>query len=469
MKFDKTSTISLLILLTGLLLEAFGVRCSCIYLTIIYLFLTITSIKSLGNTHSFTLFLFCFGVFLMGRVFLDVLGILEVNHATKWEDYYLSNKTVVIVNTSMALSLIFIRIGLNKKNNPPSSSMDTETQEKICKFTKALLFILIPFAIAKFYFDFSVVRSGSYTDYFLGEQRSPFIIRAGWYMATLLLPILLINTLDKKSFKFYLALFLVLNFFDFLTGSRGALIRPGMFFLWYYYRVISKKKVNNAIILAVFILFAFVGNLLLEMRGDKQEKTGGSLAQVMYVFESLGGSYYINAYYVDFHDKLDGVEPLYIVGPIIDGVRGFFDRDLRGQSEERIVKSYGLSHKLTYYIGRTSYLEGHGLGSSYIAEIYSTAGLFSVIFFSLVIGWIMKYVEINATYSPYARIMSWFWIQSLSFMPRGDPFSFLINYAFALVILQIIKIAVTNRKSYNKGKQFSVSEKPEKFIQGEIN
>ena len=65
--------------------------------------------------------------------------------------------------------------------------------------------------------------------------------------------------------------------------------------------------------------------------------------------------------------------------------------------------------------------------------------------------------------------MSWFWIQSLSFMPRGAPFSFLINYAFALVLLQIIKIAVTNRKSYNKGKQFSVSEKPEKLIQGKIN
>lgn len=434
MRFDKLSSVSIIFLFVGLVLEAFGVRCSCIYLTTIYLFLTIASIKNYGVTHSYSLFLFCFGVFLMGRVFLDVMGIMDVNHATKWQDYYLTNKTVVTVNTAMALSLIFINLGINSKIKRVESRFSQEKLDKIYVFTRIIVFILIPFAIIKLYFDYSQIRAGSYTDLYLGLDRSPFIIRLGWFLVTLLLPILLANTLNKKQFKFFIIVFILANFFEFLQGSRGAILRPGMFFLWYYFKIISKKKAKSFVVITLFVLFAFVGNLVLEMRGDHQDNNTGALGKVMYVFESLGSSYYFNAYYVDFHKEIDGIEPLYIVSPVLDRLFGFFDRDYRGQSEARIKKGFGLSHKMTYFIAPTSYSEGHGLGDSYIAEIYSTFGFLSVALFSFFIGKFISFVEINMTNSPVVRIVSWYWIQSLSFMPRGDVLSFTINMSFTLII-----------------------------------
>ncbi len=434
MRFDRLSSVSLIMLSVGLLLEAFGVRCSCIYLTVLYFFLTIESSMKYGITHSYTLFLFSFGVFLMGRVFLDVLGIMEVNHATKWQDYYLTNRTVVTVNTSMALSLIFINLGMNSKIKILGKKINQDRLDKIYFFTKRFVFILIPFAVIKLYFDFSQIRAGSYTDLYLGLNRSPLVIRAGWYLATLFFPILLADTLNKKQFKTFIIVFVLISFFEFLQGSRGALMRPGLFFLWYFFKVISRKKANSLVVTVVFILFAFVGNLVLEMRGDQQDGYAGPLGKVMYVFESLGGSYYFNAYYVDFHEDIEGVEQLYIVAPVLDGLLGFIDKDYRGQSEARIKKGFGLPHKMTYYIAPTSYSEGHGLGDSYIAEIYSTLGFLSVIIFSFFIGKFIGFIEMNVIYSPVVRIMSWYWIQALSFMPRGDVLSFTINMSFTLVI-----------------------------------
>lgn len=446
MKFDRISILSLIILAIGLVLEFVGFRCSCIYLSILYLFFVIISIKKYTLTHSFSLFLLCFGVFLMGRVVLDALGVLEINLATKWHIYYFSDRTIRIVNTSMALSLIFIYIGLESKGKTTKRKISQERLNKIYVLTKRMVIILLPFAIAKLYFDFSQIRAGTYTDLYLGLERSPLVVRAGWYLATLLLPILLANTIGKKQIKIFFFLFVLVNFFDFLQGSRGALLRPGMFFLWYYYKVISEKKASNVAIISVFIVFAFVANVILEMRSDEEREQTDALGKVMYVAEGLGSSYYFNSYYVECHKEIKGNEQLYVVGPVIDFFVGLFDRDLRGQSETRVERCYGLSHKITHYIAPQMYADGHGFGCSYIAEIFSTAGFISLILFSLLIGKFIRFVEDNVKTSPTVRIVSWFWIQNLMFMPRGDLFGFVINMSFSLILFRLIFLVTQDFK-----------------------
>ena len=438
MRFDKISIMSLIILTAGLIMEAFGVRCSCVYLTIIYFFLLVSSIKKYSLIHSYSLFLLCFGVFLMGRVILDVLGVMDINLATKWHVHYFSESTIRVVNTSMALSLIFIYVGLDSKVTYLKSKKNKEKLQSLYAFTKRIVIILIPFAVAKLYFDFLQIRAGSYTDLYLNLQRSPLLIRAGWYLATLILPILLANTLEKKHFKVFFILFLLISFFDFLQGSRGSLLRPGMFFLWYYYKVVSNKKVNNIIVISVFLVFSFVANTILEMRNNENKLHSGALGQVMYVAEGLGSSYYVNTYYVECHEELRGNDQLYVVGPVIDFFAGLFDHELRGQSETRVKRSYGLSHKLTYYIAPQMYSEGHGFGCSYIAEIYSTAGFVSLILFSYLIGKFISFVEFNIRRSPVVRIISWFWIQNLVFMPRANLFGFVINMCISLLLYYLI-------------------------------
>lgn len=447
MKFDKDSKITLAILIIGLLLEVAGVRCSCVYLTIIFLYLLITSTKKYSITHSYTLFLLCFGVFLMGRVILDALGILEINLTTKWQIYNFSEHTIFVVNTSMALSLIFIQVGLSGKAKIVYSCTDQENIKRLFTISKRIVIILMPFAVAKLLFDLLQIRAGSYTDLYQGLQRSPLIIRAGWYLATLILPILLADTLNRKNFKIFVILFVLLNFFDFLQGSRGSLLRPGMFFLWYYYKVVSKKRASNIIVISIFIVFAFVANFILEMRSDEKSSSSGAFNKVMYVAEGLGSSYYVNAYYVECHKEINGIDQLYVIGPVVDGFVSFFDHDLRGQSEARISKSLGLSHKLTYYIAPQMYLDGHGFGGSYIAEIYSTAGFVSVIVFSILMGRFMRFVEENITRSSVVRIMSWFWIQSLMFMARGDLLGFVLNMGFTLILYKILLSLSKKRRS----------------------
>ena len=453
MKFDMVSIISLAILAGGMVLEAIGIRCSCIYLAIIYFYLLITSSKKYSITHSYTLFLLCFGVFLMGRVILDALDVLEINLTTKWQIYNFSEQTIFIVNTCMALSLIFIQVGLEGQAKIVYNRTNQENIKRVFTISKRIVLLLMPFAVIKLFFDFLQIKAGSYTDLYQGLQRSPLVIRAGWYLATLILPILLADTLNKKKLKNFITLFVLLNFFDFLQGSRGTLLRPGMFFLWYYYKVVSKKRASNIIVISIFIVFAFIANFILEMRSDEESSSSGAFNKVMYVAEGLGSSYYVNAYYVECHKEINEIEQLYVIGPVVDGFVSFFDHDLRGQSEARISKSLGLSHKLTYYIAPQMYLDGHGFGGSYIAEIYSTAGFVSVVIFSILIGRFMRFIEENIIRSPIVRIMSWFWIQNLMFMARGDLLGFVLNMSFTLILYKILlsfskikrsRLAITN-------------------------
>lgn len=446
MKFDRVTIISILGVVLCLILEIFGVRCSCIILTSIYFLLLISSVKKYSATHSYVLFLLWFGIFLMGRVFLDVLGIIEVNHATKWMDYYLTNKTVVIVNISMALSIIFINIGINSKVKIVKNSISEEKLSRFYIYTKRLIIILIPFATIKLYYDFSQVLSGAYTDLYMNVVKSPFIIRAGWYLATLAVPLLLANTLNKKQFKTFVVLFVLVNFFSFISGARGGVIYPIMFLLWYYYRVISKEKLKTAKFLLFLVFINVLAGVIMTFREGKQEGYSGPVGSMMYIFETIGGSYYFNAYYVDFHDELDGIDQLYVIGPVIDGYVSFFDRDLRGQSEARLKKGLSLSQKMTYYISPKSYDDGHGLGSSYIAEIYSTAGFFSLIFFSFWVGKFIAFVEFNVDKSPIVRVISWDWIINLIVFPRAQFLSFLINMIFTLLLFKIL-FALFNRQN----------------------
>jgi oligosaccharide repeat unit polymerase len=437
-----------LLLLLGLapisILELNGYIISQYYLLIIYAIVLYNSVKKYSSSNIYVLFLYSFGVFLLGRVILSVFGSSSLDFADKWMNYWLSPKTTLIVNVSISCSILSSALGYSlplpyKYNSQLNYSNNSGNKNRYFVYRKALVIIivLIPFTLLKLYYDYSQVSHG-YTDLYAGLNRSPFMLRVSWYLTTLLYPILLIYVPTKKKFAFLISLYIFLNLLEFMQGARGSLFRPLLFFLWFYYNVLSAKKIKLRVMLIIMISLSMLSTILLAFRGDDSRVDATPLSSLNYVITSLSGSYYITAYYVDFKDNLLGKSNLYVFGPVIDFPLSFIDSDLRGQSEKKVEKTHLLSHKLSYELSPRAYLSGHGIGGCYIAEMLSLGGIFTVILFSFFVGRFSTYITMTAPVNNISRIMSWYWVQNVIWMARGELLAFIPNMLLTLFLFWVL-------------------------------
>lgn len=107
-----------------------------------------------------------------------------------------------------------------------------------------------------------------------------------------------------------------------------------------------------------------------------------------------------------------------------------------GNSAELATRSHSLSHAISF-AGHTGYLEGHGLGSSYILEVFSDYGYAGIIIFSLLLGVFLLYCMDAVRKGWFTRTLILLFLGNLFFIPRGGAtewFSFLIHIHFWLVI-----------------------------------
>ena len=120
-------------------------------------------------------------------------------------------------------------------------------------------------------------------------------------------------------------------------------------------------------------------------------------------------------------------------------------------SVELALNSNSYAHNLSYIVMKSEYLDGHGLGSSYIMEIFTDYGMLGVFFFSVLLGSIFVFMMRAA----YGRNILLFGItllilNNLFFMPRSsfsESFFSLFTMQYWGIILVIYLLAgLINKK-----------------------
>ncbi|PQB07823.1 hypothetical protein BST83_12165 [Polaribacter filamentus] len=401
------------------------------FLFITYIFIVISSIKHFSYFHSLNLFLYAFGLFLMGRIFLDIFLGIPSEFADKWNNYWLSSYTIKEVNNSLTLALIGTGIGASFYKK---IKLKKDKNKSIIRPLKIIIYILIPFCLAKLWLDYAQVRDGGYITLYTGLKRSPFYLRASWYLLVTIFPLLLTDINNKKQFKYLVLLFIIIDGLNILQGARGALFRPLAFFIWYYYKFISIKKVKLIKLAYFSIIIIFSSVLLLQLR-EKDTKVDNVL---FYVMQSLSGSYYTHAYFIDYSNNFVNPSNFYILAPVVDYVKYLYDPDLKGHTLKRVEKTLSLDHKLTYEMATTSYLSGHGLGGSYITEMYALGGKMGVFLISILLGYSIIYLENLFVIAETTRYIAWFWIGNLVWMPRAGLLDFIPSVIICYVFYKFL-------------------------------
>ena len=246
--------------------------------------------------------------------------------------------------------------------------------------------------------------------------------------------------LATKPKKFYSALvlgaFVFANVINLLVGTRNPFVLSVIFaFLYYFIRNQEEKdkwiglKEKLVLYIGAPLMMVAMG-LLNYVRDDAEINKTGVFDILLDFIYKQGTSFGVLTRGYLYESNLPIKEfRNYTFSPIIEyfskgnlailfGGRPF---TATNNSMELALQSDRYPHNISYIVMKEEYLEGHGIGSSYIMEIYTDYGLAGVFLFSILLG-ILFILMMRIAYSGKILLfgMTLLVLNNLFFMPRSS-------------------------------------------------
>ncbi|MDD4192532.1 MAG: O-antigen polysaccharide polymerase Wzy, partial [Mangrovibacterium sp.] len=297
------------------------------------------------------LFLFSFGLFILSRVFLDILGEAQFEYAGMFFDEYFSLRTQKIILSYILFFLIALHAGALAfaGNRPPDGHAGAvKPHARLEKFGLRLLLIYLPVVLAKIWIQFSFVLEHGYLAIFSGEMQEidfPFWMAGASSIFDLAFVCILIAAPARKKFITIALIYLFIQLFSSLIGGRGKFILSVLFVLWYYYKVFDLTfKVKN--ILYLLSLIVVFSQTISAIR-VKDEILPGNNLLYRFLYEQ-GNSVLVLGHMVNYRDEFVNTGPPYLWG-------GF--HFISGSNTvEHLQRTNSLASELTYFLSPRSYL-----------------------------------------------------------------------------------------------------------------
>ena len=109
------------------------------------------------------------------------------------------------------------------------------------------------------------------------------------------------------------------------------------------------------------------------------------------------------------------------------------------------IKSNSYAHNLSYIAIKSDYLQGHGLGSSYIMENFTDYGYLGVFLFSVFLGFLfIRMLNVSYKNKTLPFVCTLIVLNNLFFMPRSsfsESFSTLLTFQFWFIVILIFLVA----------------------------
>lgn len=482
-KFFLSIGVSFLIIAIGILCKWYNL--SLVGILIIYIECLRVLFKRFRENIFIILFYFVIFVFILSR---PTVAVLKGN---KWA--YFSNASINWSIVSIALTLIFlilplfIKMAVLKKENGDKKrtlrffkgwkKIIRRINECITNNAKTIRKVLFGILIVSFVagvfceIDKLMFMHGkNYEAYYsLYVSRVPSIIS---YTSTILFPILVIYLLMKPERKWcYLVLgaYITLQIPMLIIGERGSFVRAVIFSILYIFSTTNVKVLKQHLTLKVkvsAIIIAFLGIVLLGsynyIRSNKEVESYNPLELFVDFFYKQGTTYdTLNKGYT-YQYLIPGRRTKnYTFGLIYDSMRNnivaqkvFNVKPLSEKNSlEMALKSNSLSHSLSYAVLGDDYLDGHGIGSSYILETYLDYGYLGIIVYSFILGCYLMIIPNLLKRIGLLSIFALCSIRYLYFVPRAEALSFVkflfrINFWVSMLvfIMIVIIVSVFNKK-----------------------
>jgi hypothetical protein len=127
----------------------------------------------------------------------------------------------------------------------------------------------------------------------------------------------------------------------------------------------------------------------------------------------------------------------FVLAPLLSPVRLLFDPEYGTQTEQYGSSSGLLAHELSYDMDPYLYLTGHGVGSSYLAEIYIVLGQTGVLLATAGFAWLLQAYPRWARSSPKKQFILAASLPYILMAPRESLLLFVVPALKAFVIFSL--------------------------------
>lgn len=423
-------------------------------------FLFVCVIDNLIDNIALFCFLISFFVFLLGReVAFEYFSV---------ERYYLYlsdfNSTAYLC---VLISLIGIVIGdiiwrsHHHGNNLPKIIHYSGQFQSISKYYFYFCFIFqIISSIIRIRFVSNVGYLASYTDEFIDSGVPAFVSYVAAF-SNIAFCFFLATKPSKNNALLPMVLYEAYGIMSLLTGKRFPFVAVNLVLLIYCLlrykdeKEWFSKRLGILIILIIPILLVFL-SVWDNYRLNRSISIVSLFSTIISFFDSQGGSINNINRVLYFKQQLgdlkltsfDSTRTLLFENIIMRKVFGV--KIYEGNSYEHAMYGHSLAHRLSYLTYGNGYLEGKGVGSCYIAELFYDFGYFGVLIGNIIYGYLLKAVS-KISFSSFIKdgiLLAV--VYSLLLAPRSGFDSFIGNvfslYSCLGIVMMFIIARVWNKR-----------------------
>lgn len=411
---------------------------------LVYVRVFLNILRNYGFKSVFVFFIFNFGVFLYSRVFLDFLGFVDFGWANKWNYFLFSNEVKFELLFLLCFSFQLIYLGYKLPIKSKIKSIRVLNLPRLELYAIIIFLLSCPGLIYKYFLQFKFVLANGYLSLYNGAIQSvkyPFWTYGSGFLVEMSFAVFLASMPKKRTYLIYSSIFMLLQVLDVLKGGRSKLFLPLMFVIWFYYKFYAKSfKVNLPKLIFYGVALILVSQALLMFRDSNNVvfELGSFSSLFVIFFEQQGVSLLVPGYLIHYKTEFINESLPYILYPL-----NIFD-NFSVQSIEYVRQTLSLGSKLTYFLAPEDYLDGQGIGSSYIAELYDL-GYWGVFIGSMILGVLFNKFDKLILSNRYIVFLSYIFFESIAYMPRASFFpSLKVVLSASVIYLLYIILRVKN-------------------------
>lgn len=423
--------------------------------------------KSFTKDVLFFSFNITFFIFLIGRIFVSAVFHYKENlrgiYGLDFYEYSYINITLIC----LFISLISLFTGyiISKKVNLTSKLYEKKEKNDLFihylrKFSILFFYICIIFRLLLVNeMKNASVNEGYFETFTTFQSSLPSIVQVFANMYDVALFAFLSTKPSKKNSIVPILLYLLEGLIAAIGGRRSNLMLNILIIFIYYltrnevakdYKEKWFKKLEIFMCITILPVLVSVMTIIGNIRADysKNSTSNGIINNIMEFFYSQGVSANLIGY-TEVYRNLLPKGKVYTLGPLMEFINNSIMRrlnglsELTGQSVERATSGFLYSQALPYLIMPIAYLNGHGYGSSFVAENFvdlSYSGvLIGSLLYGMLLGILTKLLKSDRfIVLTFTLIMA----RAILFSPRAAYLSFIVSAFTPSKIVGIIIIYI---------------------------
>lgn len=396
--------------------------------------------------HPYIMFLGVFGLFILSRIFIDILGGQSFAQTTQFCHYVFDVQVQIRMLKVVFFSLVFLQIGSFVANSvsPFTSENTLSTDIDWCRIGLILFYIGLPFLVYQNIMVGLEVLEKGYGARLGGEleYRNTYLTTFMFRTSFCGFFIYLAGKPKSNFFYLHLIVFLLATYLELLEGARFRVMGLSLLMLTYVFYIRGLKFRMYYILIAVVFLVtvsAFIGS----QRNQGDLKIHNEWLFSFFCEQGIGLQ--ILGHSIEHKDDIDySFMDMFArsnqrLDVIVHRLQG---REFSYSKPELMEKYKSLPYQLTSAVNEKALKGGWDMSSSYLAEFFSIGREWGIIFGNLIVGYLTCFLYNVWKKKRIYLLLLLFCLPYWLFIPRYNTFDFvkdnITNLVFVSMVLGLI-------------------------------